>query len=37
MVDYSYEIINQIKGAIDDSDVKIIIENSYSETEFQGY
>lgn len=29
MVDFSYEIINQIKGATDDSHVKAIIENSF--------
>jgi len=35
MVDYSYEIINQIKGATDDSDVKIIIENSFQKQNFK--
>jgi len=35
MVDYSYEIINQIKGAADDSDVKIIIENSFQKQNFK--
>lgn len=35
MVDYSYKIINQIKGAIDDSDVKIIIENSIQKQNFK--
>ncbi len=35
MVDYSYEIINQIKGAMDDSDVKIIIENSIQKQNFK--
>ena len=35
MVDYSYEIINQIKGAKDDSDVKIIIGNSIQKQNFK--
>ena len=35
MVDYSYEIINQIKGATDDSHVKIIIENSFQKQNFK--
>jgi len=35
MVDYSYEIINQIKDAKDDSDVKIIIENSVQKQNFR--
>ena len=35
MVDYSYEIINQIKGAADDSHVKILIENSLREGNFK--
>ena len=35
MVDYSYEIINQIKEATDDSHVKIIIENSFQKQNFK--
>ena len=35
MVDYSYEIINQIKGAKDGSDVKIIIGNSIQKQNFK--
>ena len=35
MVDYSYEIINQIKEAMDDSHVKIIIENSFQKQNFK--
>ena len=35
MVDYSYEIINQIKAATDESHVKIIIENSFQKDNFR--
>lgn len=35
MVNYSYEIINQIKGAVDDGHVKVIIENSFREENFK--
>ena len=35
MVNYSYEIINQIKEAMDDSHVKIIIENSFQKQNFK--
>lgn len=35
MVDYSYKIIDQVKGAMDDRHVKIIIENSFQEENFK--